>query len=117
LARRSAGHATPVARFGDLTVNLTSHAVTLAGRPVPLTATEARIVELLALRRGRTVTKEAMISYLYALSDAPTAKTIDVFICKIRRKIADLGGHGTYVATVWGRGYQLQDPGAIEHAA
>ena len=98
-------------------MNLADRRVSPAGKEVPLTVTEARIVQLLALRRGRAVSKEAMISCLSARDDAPATKTIDVFVCKICRKIADLGGTGNHGATVWGRGHQLLEPASPRKAA
>jgi two-component system cell cycle response regulator CtrA len=44
--------------------------------------------------------------------DEPEVKIIDVFICKLRKKLADAAGGDNYIETVWGRGYVLRDPEA-----
>ncbi|MBQ4084391.1 MAG: response regulator transcription factor [Alphaproteobacteria bacterium] len=111
IVRRSQGHAGSIITIGDLEVNLDAKTVTAQGKPIHLTGKEFAIVELLALRKGTTLSKEQFLYHLYDGMDEPEAKIIDVFICKIRKKLTDATGCGDYdyIGTNWGRGYILQD--------
>jgi two-component system cell cycle response regulator CtrA len=111
LVRRSKGHAQSVIAVGDLIVNLEARNVELRGQKLHLTAKEYQILALLALRIGSTLTKEMFLNHLYGgLDDEPDAKIIDVFICKLRKKLANASGGQDYIETVWGRGYALREP-------
>lgn len=111
LVRRSKGHAQSVIAVGDLIVNLEARNVELHGQKLHLTAKEYQILALLALRIGSTLTKETFLNHLYGgLDDEPEAKIIDVFICKLRKKLANASGGQDYIDTVWGRGYALREP-------
>jgi len=111
LVRRSKGHAQSVIAVGDLIVNLEARNVELRGQKLHLTAKEYQILALLALRIGSTLTKEMFLNHLYGgLDDEPEAKIIDVFICKLRKKLANASGGQDYIETVWGRGYALREP-------
>ena len=111
LVRRSKGHAQSVIAVGDLIVNLETRDVEVRGQKLHLTAKEYQILALLALRRGSTLTKEMFLNHLYGgLDDEPDAKIIDVFICKLRKKLANASGGQDYIETVWGRGYALREP-------
>lgn len=110
LVRRAHGFATPALAVGALTLDPASHEVRLAGRTIRLTAREFAVLRLLVLRRGTVVRKQTMLSHLYADdADEPDAKIIDVFVCKLRRKLAEAGGEGV-ITTVWGIGYRLTPP-------
>ncbi len=110
VVRRSKGHAQSVIKTGDITVNLDAKTVEVNGSRVHLTGKEYQMLELLSLRKGTTLTKEMFLNHLYGGMDEPELKIIDVFICKLRKKLAaaTLGKH--YIETVWGRGYVLRDP-------
>ena len=110
IVRRSAGHASSVIRIGALEINLASKTVSANGQPVHLTGKEFAILELLALRKGTTLSKEQFLNHLYGGMDEPELKIIDVFICKLRKKLADATGGQDYIGTIWGRGYLLVDP-------
>ncbi|MBB4286515.1 response regulator transcription factor CtrA [Roseospira goensis] len=110
IVRRARGHAQPVVRVGRLTINLETRAAEVDDQPLHLTGKEYGILELLAMRRGSTLTKEQFLNHLYGGMDEPELKIIDVFICKLRKKIAKATGQETYVETVWGRGYRLCEP-------
>ncbi len=110
IVRRSKGHAQSHIGVGDLIVNLDTKSVELRGVRLYLTGKEYQILELLALREGSTLTKEIFLNHLYGGMDEPEAKIIDVFICKLRKKLASASGGLDYIATVWGRGYALRDP-------
>ncbi|MGF7157452.1 response regulator transcription factor CtrA [Bartonella heixiaziensis] len=108
--RRSKGHAQSIIVTGDLTVNLDAKTVEVAGRPVHLTGKEYQMLELLSLRKGTTLTKEMFLNHLYGGMDEPELKIIDVFICKLRKKLEAVSSNINYIDTVWGRGYVLRDP-------
>ena len=110
IIRRSKGHAQSVIRTGKIEVNLDAKTVQAIGQPVHLTGKEYQMLELLSLRKGTTLTKEMFLNHLYGGMDEPELKIIDVFICKLRKKLAQATGGETYIETVWGRGYVLRDP-------
>ena len=110
IIRRSKGHAQSVIRTGKIEVNLDAKTVSAAGTPVHLTGKEYQMFELLSLRKGTTLTKEMFLNHLYGGMDEPELKIIDVFICKLRKKLAEATGGENYIETVWGRGYVLRDP-------
>ena len=109
IVRRSKGHAQSVIQIGDLTVNLDTKTTEVNGARVHLTGKEYKILELLALRKGTTLTKEMFLNHLYGGMDEPEVKIIDVFICKLRRKLAAALDGKDYIETVWGRGYVLRE--------
>ncbi|WP_332060537.1 response regulator transcription factor CtrA [Bartonella sp. CB74] len=110
VVRRSKGHAQSIIVTGDLVVNLDAKTVEIAGRPVHLTGKEYQMLELLSLRKGTTLTKEMFLNHLYGGMDEPELKIIDVFICKLRKKLEAVSSSADYIDTVWGRGYVLRDP-------
>ena len=110
IVRRSKGHAQSVITTGDLTVNLDTKTVEVASQRVHLTGKEYQMLELLSLRKGTTLTKEMFLNHLYGGMDEPELKIIDVFICKLRKKLSTATGGKNYIETVWGRGYVLRDP-------
>ncbi|MBT3373610.1 MAG: response regulator transcription factor [Rhodospirillaceae bacterium] len=117
IVRRSKGHSQSIIKTGKLTVNLDSRAVEVEGQRLHLTGKEYAMLELLSLRKGTTLTKEMFLNHLYGGMDEPELKIIDVFICKLRKKLANATGGEHYIETVWGRGYVLRDPPADEEAA
>jgi two-component system cell cycle response regulator CtrA len=114
IVRRSKGHAQSVIATGKFTVNLDAKTVEVDGKPVHLTGTEYQMLELLSLRKGTTLTKEMFLNHLYGGMDEPELKIIDVFICKLRKKLSEATGGENYIETVWGRGYVLRDPASSE---
>jgi len=114
IIRRSKGHSQSVIRTGSVAVNLDAKTVEVEGRTVHLTGKEYQMLELLSLRKGTTLTKEMFLNHLYGGMDEPELKIIDVFICKLRKKLAEATGGQNHIETVWGRGYVLRDPvGAV----
>ena len=109
--RRSKGYSQPVLRIGNLQLNLDSREVLADSAPVHLTGKEYAILELLVLRRGMVLTKEAFLNHLYGGMDEPEMKIIDVFICKLRKKLVQAGA-ADLIFTVWGRGYMIREPAA-----
>lgn len=110
IIRRSQGHAQSVINTGRISVNLDAKVVEVEGKTVHLTGKEYQMLELLSLRKGTTLTKEMFLNHLYGGLDEPELKIIDVFICKLRKKLAEATGGDNYIETVWGRGYVLRDP-------
>jgi two-component system, cell cycle response regulator CtrA len=116
LVRRSKGHAQSVISTADLSINLDTKMVEINGARVHLTDKEYQMLELLALRRGTTLNKEMFLSHLYGGMDEPEMKIIDVFICKLRKKLANASGGKGYIETVWGRGYVMRELGEVAAA-
>ncbi len=110
IIRRSKGHSQSMIRTGKVNVNLDAKTVEAEGKSVHLTGKEYQMLELLSLRKGTTLTKEMFLNHLYGGMDEPELKIIDVFICKLRKKLAEATGGESYIETVWGRGYVLRDP-------
>jgi two-component system cell cycle response regulator CtrA len=110
IIRRSKGHSQSVIRTGKINVNLDAKTVDVDNKTVHLTGKEYQMLELLSLRKGTTLTKEMFLNHLYGGMDEPELKIIDVFICKLRKKLSEATGGDSYIETVWGRGYVLRDP-------
>jgi len=117
VVRRSKGHAQSVIRTGDIVVNLDAKTVEVNSNRVHLTGKEYQMLELLSLRKGTTLTKEMFLNHLYGGMDEPELKIIDVFICKLRKKLATATNGQHHIETVWGRGYVLRDPNEAVIAA
>ncbi|MCJ2101500.1 response regulator transcription factor CtrA [Methylobacterium sp. E-046] len=109
IVRRSKGHAQSTIAIGDLLIDLDEKMASIGGKRIPLTTKEYQMLELLALRKGSTITKEMFLNHLYGGMDEPELKIIDVFICKLRKKLANASQGKNYIETVWGRGYVLRD--------
>ncbi|MDD3669132.1 MAG: response regulator transcription factor [Alphaproteobacteria bacterium] len=109
IVRRAKGHADSVVRTGGLEVNLNTKTVSVHGKPLNLTSKEYALLEFLCLKKGTTISKEQFLNHLYGGMDEPEIKIIDVFVCKMRRKMDRLSGGEEYIQTVWGRGYVLRD--------
>lgn len=113
IIRRSKGHAQSIIYTGQIAVNLDAKTVEANGAPVHLTGKEYQMLELLSLRKGTTLTKEMFLNHLYGGMDEPELKIIDVFICKLRKKLGEATDGANYIETVWGRGYVLRDPESV----
>ena len=112
VVRRANGHDESVINIGKIAVHVAANAVEVDGMRVHLTCKEYAMLELMALRRDTLVTKDMFMSHLYSGMDEPTMKIVDVFICKLRRKLSLAGAGENCVETVWGNGYVLRDPQA-----
>jgi two-component system cell cycle response regulator CtrA len=117
IVRRAKGHAQSVINTGGLIVNLDTKTVEVGNERVHLTGKEYQMLELLSLRKGTTLTKEMFLNHLYGGMDEPELKIIDVFICKLRKKLDASSGGQNYIETVWGRGYVLREPEEIRASA
>ncbi len=109
IVRRSKGHSQSIIKTGQLAVNLDTKTVQVGGQRVHLTGKEYAMLELLSLRKGTTLTKEMFLNHLYGGMDEPELKIIDVFICKLRKKLQQATDGENYIETVWGRGYVLRE--------
>jgi two-component system cell cycle response regulator CtrA len=110
VVRRSKGHSASVIRTGKIALDLDTHSVRVNEQRLHLTGKEYAILELLSLRKGTTLSKEMFLNHLYNGIDEPEQKIIDVFICKLRKKLIAATGGENYIETIWGRGYALRDP-------
>lgn len=117
VVRRSKGHSQSIIKTGDIAVNLDAKTVEVNGQRVHLTGKEYQMLELLSLRKGTTLTKEMFLNHLYGGMDEPELKIIDVFICKLRKKLSAATDGDNHIETVWGRGYVLRDPVEEQKAA
>ena len=116
IVRRSKGHSESIIRTGRMAVNLDARTVEAEGKSVHLTGKEYGILELLSLRKGTTLTKDMFLNHLYNGMDEPELKIIDVFVCKLRKKLSTACDGDNYIHTVWGRGYVLRDPEDVDEA-
>lgn len=110
IIRRSKGHSQSIIRTGLVNVNLDAKTVDVGGKRVHLTVKEYLMMELFSLRKGTTLTKEMFLNHLYSDMDVPEIRIIDVFVCKLRKKLSEVTGGQNYIETVWGRGYALREP-------
>jgi two-component system, cell cycle response regulator CtrA len=100
-----------IIEVGAIRLNVESKTVEVNGQRVHLTSMEYELLERLALGKGMTLTKEMILNHLYGGMDRePKLKIINVFVCKLRRKLCAATGGPHYIETVWGRGYVLRDP-------
>jgi len=109
IVRRSKGHSQSIITTGRMQINLDAKTVKVNGEKLHMTGKEYQILELLSLRKGTTLSKETFLNHLYGGMDEPEFKIIDVFICKLRKKLLIATGGERYIETVWGRGYILRD--------
>ena len=110
IIRRSRGHSQSIIKTGDIEVNLDGKTVEVRGNTVHLTGKEYQMLELWSLRKGTTLTKEMFLNHFYGGMDEPELKIIDVFICKLLKKLSEATGRENHIETVWARGYVLRDP-------
>ncbi len=111
IIRRSRGFSQSLLQVGALRLNLESREVYAHDEMVRLTGKEYEILELMMLRKGIVLTKETFLNHLYGGMDEPEIKIIDVFICKLRKKLSQVGINNI-IGTVWGRGYMVRDVAA-----
>ena len=110
ILRRSGDQVELVIRCGDLTLKLDQKRAQMGRRDLGLTTKEYQMLELLAMRQGTPITKDMFLGHLYGGMDEPDQKIIDVFICKLRKKLMQASGGKDYIETIWGRGYVLRNP-------
>lgn len=115
ITRRTHGHAAQSIRIGAVTAYFDGRDPEVAGETVFLSGREHAVFRQLALNASRVVSKAAIYDAVYGMAEEqPFDKVIDVYICKIRKKIASAAGGGhRYIETVHGRGYKLSPPDAM----
>jgi two-component system, cell cycle response regulator CtrA len=109
VVRRSRGHSESIIRTGNIALNIDTRTAEVCGQPVHLTPSEYKVLELLSLRKNSVLTKEMCLNHLYNGLKEPEVKIIDVFICKLRKKLAAVAEGDNQIETVWGGGYMLRD--------
>lgn len=109
IVRRSQGHTNSTLRLGPVELSLDRREVRIHGRQLHISRREFAVLELLFLKQGVILNKAAFLNHLYCGMDEPEMKTIDVIICRLRKKLAS-AGVPTLIDTVWGCGYILRDP-------
>lgn len=111
IVRRSRGIVQSVIKCGDIALDLQARSVKVRSRRLALTRTEYQILEMLFLRRGSPVTKRSLLDNLYGGENEPHSKIIDVFMCKVRKRIETISpGAANCIETVWGQGYAVREP-------
>lgn len=105
LPTSTAGRTQRMLVAGPITLDLKLRKVFVGSQRVPLTAREFDVLELLVQTRGTVMPKQVILEQLYGTVEVPDQKIIDVFVCKIRRKLRDATGGNGVIDTVWGRGY------------
>lgn len=116
LIRRSRGFARSVLTVGPVSLELDTRKVAVNGQPVHLTGKEYGCLELMCLRKGVAQSKQAFMDHLYGGRDEPEGKIVDVFICKLRHKLAAKNDGDGIVQTIWGHGYVMPDFEALKAA-
>ena len=107
IMRRSHGHSSAKIEAGNLSVNLSRNTASVDGKTLSLPRKEYQILHLLLLRKGTVLSKDTFLNHLYGGVDEPEAKIIDVFICKLRRKLEEAGVENANIETIWGQGYVI----------
>jgi len=115
--RRAQGCSQRIVQIGKLAINFDAKTIDFAGSRFDVTPKEFAILELLALRKGNIVSKDMLLNHLYGEMGEPHVKIIDVFVCKVRRKLRQLADGQDYIRTVWGGGYRLSEPDELARAA
>ncbi len=109
IIRRASGHSSSVIKIGPMEIDIKQRKVLIYGTELVLTSKEYSVLELLAMKRGSILAKETFLNHIYGGMDEPELKIVDVFICKLRKKIAQLAGDSNLIETVWGRGYLIRE--------
>lgn len=117
IVRRASGFAHSLIQIGELEVDLSARTASVGGDLLDLTHKEYQVLEILTLRKGCIVTREALMAQLYGDVDWPDIKIVDVYVSRLRRKLSPTGGCGDYVHTAWSRGYRLACEGALTAVA
>ncbi|MDR0633332.1 MAG: response regulator transcription factor [Holosporales bacterium] len=110
IIRRTNGYSESIIKVGEIEINMQTRVASVNGKILSLTSKEYGVLELMAMRKGAALNKEAFLNHLYGGMDEPELKIVDVFICKLRKKISEVAERDGYIETIWGRGYMLKDP-------
>jgi two-component system cell cycle response regulator CtrA len=113
VVRRGRGHAHSVLRAGCVELSLDKREVRVQGEKLPVSRREFGVLELLLLKQGTILNKTAFLNHLYSGLEEPELKTIDVIVCRLRKKLTR-AGVGTLIDTIWGCGYILREPATLD---
>jgi two-component system OmpR family response regulator len=102
LMRRAAGKASPTLTYQDIELSPTGGIVTVAGKPVELTAQEFRVLNYFMHRQGRVISQSQLLDHLYSQESDRDPNTIEVYVGRLRRKL----GRDS-IKTLRGLGYRL----------
>ena len=94
----------------DLAIHYEQRRVQVAGRPVPLTATEFDLLRLLSFNAGRVLTNEALLRQVWGAKDTGDVKLLRSFVKKLRHKLGDNAAKPAYIFTERGVGYRMPGP-------
>jgi two-component system OmpR family response regulator len=108
LIRRANALASSEIVHGRLRLDMAGRRLACDGQPVELSARELAVVELLLMREGRVVTKQQIIDHLYGWDDVSSVNAVEVFVYRLRRKLAFTG---VDIKTVRGMGYLIEKAG------
>ena len=108
ILKRAQGGGAPaeVLKHGDLALDRAKHAVTVKGKPVELTATEFKLLDMLLERRGRVQTRDTLLTDVWGYEGDVDTRTVDTHVRRLREK---LGKAGDAIETVRGVGYRLAE--------
>ena len=104
VVRRARGFSKSEIKVGDITLDLNARCVYVYDKKIKLTSKEYQILELLAMNQEKVMVKERILNHLYDYDSTPAQKIIDVFICRLRRKLQEAKAE-VIISTVWGQGY------------
>ncbi|MCW3476688.1 response regulator transcription factor [Limobrevibacterium gyesilva] len=116
IVRRSHGHGQSTLQIGAMVIDMATHDVIINGQPLHLTKKEFSVLQLLALRRGKVLTRQAILDCLYDGVDGPEIGIVGVFICNLRKKLAAFSADNL-IDTVRGYGYMIRDRATPRGAA
>jgi two-component system OmpR family response regulator len=102
IIRRAAGHASAAIAIGEVRIDTASRTVHVEGRQVVLTAREYALVELLALHRGKLVTRTMIYDHLFDENEDTLSNLIEVHISNVRKKLGR-----EFITTRRGQGYTI----------
>ena len=105
----SSSNVSLITNIGPIAVDFDRHKTLVHDRKVNLTCKKQQIIEIMASNKGRVISKEMFLNEMYNRLDEPEERVIDVFICKLRKKLERSTGGHEYIQTVWGRGYCMDD--------
>ena len=106
--RRHKGSSSSSIEIADLKIDMNSNTVYRGGKEIKLTAKEYKILEYLALNRGKVISRTELLEHIYDINSDPDSNVIDVYINYLRKKL-DKGFEKKLIHTVRGAGYILKE--------
>ncbi len=96
-------------RFGELLVDFVRHEVQVGGKPVGLTPTEFKLLEVLIREPGRAFSRLELLDLAFGYNFEGFERTVDVHVMNLRRKIEPDRKDPAYIKTVYGMGYKFAE--------